>query len=232
MLYAEDFREIARRALSGRWGMAIGTGFIASLLGVNAVSGNTISRKSESMTVRVPTAFISVFAILISSIIMLAILSLFLGGVIKLGYCRFNQNLINNTDPKFSDIFSRFDIFWKACGMNLLIQLYTLLWSLLFVIPGIIASLSYAMAPYIMANDPYMNIQEALQQSKDMMYGNKWRLFCLNISFIGWMILSAFTLGIGLLWLNPYMSAAQAAFYNDVSGRNNKTANEEYFLNI
>ncbi|WP_313132211.1 DUF975 family protein [Anaerocolumna sp.] len=229
MLYAEDFREIARRALSGRWGMAIGTGFIASLLGVNAVSGNTISRKSESMTVRVPTAFISVFAILISSIIMLAILSLFLGGVIKLGYCRFNQNLINNTDPKFSDIFSRFDIFWKACGMNLLIQLYTLLWSLLFVIPGIIASLSYAMAPYIMANDPYMNIQEALQQSKDMMYGNKWRLFCLNISFIGWMILSAFTLGIGLLWLNPYMSAAQAAFYNDVSGRNNKTANEEYF---
>jgi uncharacterized membrane protein len=229
MLYAEDFREIARRALSGRWGIAIGTGFIASLLGVNAVSGNTISRKSESMTVRIPTAFIPVFAFLISSIIMLAILSLFLGGVIKLGYCRFNQNLINNTEPQFSDLFSRFDIFWKACGMNLLIQLYTLLWSLLFVIPGIIASQSYAMAPYIMADNPYISIQEAIQQSKDMMYGNKWRLLCLNISFIGWMILSAFTLGIGLLWLNPYISAAQAAFYNDVSGKNNKTANEEYF---
>jgi uncharacterized membrane protein len=228
MLFAEDFRKIARRALNGRWGLAIGTCFIASLCGVNVISSN-ISKRSESVDINMPTGFRPAFVFLLSTIFVLGILSLFLGGAIKLGYCRFNKNLINNTDPQFGDLFSRFDIFWKACGMNLLIQLYTLLWTLLFIIPGIIASLSYAMAPYIMEENPYMSIQEAIQKSKDMMSGNKWRLFCLNLSFIGWLILSAFTLGIGLLWLNPYISAAHAAFYNDVSGKNNMTANKEYF---
>lgn len=229
MLYADDFREIARHALRGKWGLAIGTGFIASLLGVNVLSGNNLTKRLDSMDIHIISQIRPFIVTSFSILFLLGIISLFLGGAIKLGYCRFNKNLINKTNPEFNDLFSRFDIFWKACGMHLLIILYTLFWTLLFVIPGIIASLSYAMAPYILEENPSMGIQEAIGHSKDMMSGNKWRFFCLNLSFIGWVFLSAFTLGIGLLWLNPYMSAAHAAFYKDVSGKSNMKEEEYYY---
>ena len=94
--------------------------------------------------------------------------------------------------------------------------LYVFAWSLLFIIPGIIAGYSYAMTRYILAERPELTAQEALEHSRTMMAGNRWRLFCLQLSFIGWDILAALTLGIGNLWLNPYKQAATAAFYRDV----------------
>lgn len=103
--------------------------------------------------------------------------------------------------------------------MQLLVGIYTFLWTLLLIIPGIIAAFSYAMTPYILEENPYMPINEAIRQSKVMMYGNKWRLFCLEISFIGWALLSVLTCGIGFLWLAPYINAAECAFFFDVSGK-------------
>lgn len=226
MLYAEDFRENARNALRDKWGLAIGTGLVASLFGANFYSGDVLSRRLNKRDIRILGQFRSFFTPLFSLLILLFIIYLFFGGVIKLGYCRFNKNLINNTNPQFDDLFSKLDVFWKAFGMHLLIGIYTFLWTLLLIIPGIIASLSYAMAPYILEENPSMDINEAIEYSKDMMSGNKWRLFCLNFSFIGWVILSTFTLGIGYLWLNPYISAAHAAFYFDVSGKNDMKDNE------
>lgn len=160
------------------------------------------------------------FVTFISIFIIIAII---VGGAIELGYCHFNINLISDTNPKFIDLFSRFDIFWKALGMRLLMSLYIFLWTLLLVIPGIIATYSYAMTPYILAENPSLGINEAIGLSKEMMDGNKWRFFCLTLSFIGWSILCLFTLGIGYLWLNPYYSAAIAAFYNEVSGKNEQS---------
>ena len=91
------------------------------------------------------------------------------------------------------------------------------LWTLLFIIPGIIKAYSYAMVPYILAENPNLSTKEALDLSKKMMYGNKGRLFCLQISFIGWMILCALTLGIGYIFLAPYQKASEAYFYKDIS---------------
>ena len=85
-------------------------------------------------------------------------------------------------------------------------------------IPGIIATYSYAMTEFILAEHPDLTASVAIAQSKEMMTGNRWRLFCLHISFIGWDILCAFTLGIGNLWLRPYKQAAEAAFYREISG--------------
>lgn len=82
----------------------------------------------------------------------------------------------------------------------------------------IIASYSYAMTEYILADHPELSASEAISRSKEMMEGNRWRLFCLEFSFIGWSILCAFTLGIGYLWLTPYKEAAKAAFYREISG--------------
>ena len=93
-----------------------------------------------------------------------------------------------------------------------------LLWSLLLIIPGIIAGYSYAMTGYILAENPELTASEAIARSKEMMAGNRFRLFCLHFSFIGWEILCTLTLGIGNLWLRPYKQAAEAAFYREISG--------------
>ena len=110
--------------------------------------------------------------------------------------------------------------FWKTTAAARLLQtLYILLWSLLFIIPGIIAAYSYSMTGYILAENPNMPADEAIARSKQMMDGNRWRLFCLQISFIGWSILSSLlTFGIGDLWLTPYRQAASAVFYREISG--------------
>ena len=103
--------------------------------------------------------------------------------------------------------------------IGLVVTLKTFLWSLLFIVPGIIASYRYALAPYLMAENPDMGVMEAIARSKELMNGSKWRLFCLQLSFIGWNLLCVLTLGIGYLWLTPYQNAAEAAFYLEVTGR-------------
>lgn len=87
---------------------------------------------------------------------------------------------------------------------------------LLFIIPGIVKSFSYAMTPYILEENPELSANEAIDRSRAMMKGHKFDLFWLYLSFIGWILLSILTLGIGLLWLAPYMQTATAAFYEDV----------------
>lgn len=98
--------------------------------------------------------------------------------------------------------------------------------ALIAIASGIIASIAvmvvlyrYAMSFYALVDNPNMGVMDALRESARMMKGNKWRLFCLQISFIGWSILCLFTCGIGYFWLNPYMGQAEAAFYHEVSGR-------------
>ena len=135
-----------------------------------------------------------------------------------LGLCKFNLGLVDKKNPQFTDLFSCFDRFGAGFCVQFLRGLFTFLWSLLFVIPGIIASYRYAMAAYILAEHPDMTASEAINASKQMMVGNKWRLFCLEFSFIGWDILCLFTLGLGALVLNPYKEADYAAFYREVSG--------------
>ena len=135
-----------------------------------------------------------------------------------MGYARFNLNLTAGEKPPFETLFSYFP-YWKTIAVTMLLQaVYILLWTLLLIIPGIMASYSYAMTGYILAEHPELTVGEAIAQSKAMMAGNRWRLFCLQFSFIGWDILCALTLGIGNLALRPYEMAAIAAFYREISG--------------
>ena len=98
----------------------------------------------------------------------------------------------------------------------LLMFVYTFLWTLLFIIPGVIKGLAYAMTPFILKDNPNMKNNEAIELSMAMMNGHKWDLFCLELSFIGWAFLCVLSLGIGYFWLMPYMYASIAAFYEDV----------------
>jgi uncharacterized membrane protein len=101
----------------------------------------------------------------------------------------------------------------------LLIGGVALLFSVGFSFLPTIAYYRYAMSDYILAENPEMSPSDALAESKRMMHGNKWRLFCLELSFIGWGILCLCTCGIGFLWLSPYMFQAEAAMYHEISGR-------------
>lgn len=98
----------------------------------------------------------------------------------------------------------------------LLMTIYIILWTLLFIIPGIIKALSYSMTFFILADNPDLKPKEAIEESMRLMDGNKWRLFKLYFSFIGWFILAALTAGVGYLFLQPYVQLSIANFYEEI----------------
>lgn len=108
------------------------------------------------------------------------------------------------------------DHYWHKVWGMLLAAIFTFLWTLLLIIPGIVKSFSYAMTKYILEENPELSANEAIDRSRAMMRGHKFDLFWLYLSFIGWVILSIITCGIGFIWLVPYMETAEAAFYEEV----------------
>ena len=130
-------------------------------------------------------------------------------------------------DIEISDGFAGFKNFGATCGLYLLNQLFIFLWSLLFVIPGIVQSYAYSMSYFIIEDHPEMSITEARKESIRMMQGNKWRLFCLDFSFIGWALLTSLTCGILMFWVMPYTITARAVFYQDLKAREAGNAEAE-----
>lgn len=239
MKTAADFRSVARNALPGRWGISVVAGLIASLLG--AVSSNKLKielnfgdsggnvniglsnqqiQTTNGGWTEVLIGFVAagvVFIILATLVV--AIARFFLGSIVGLGYSKFNLELVDRQkEPKINTLFGYFKHWKTAVVASFLRGLYVSLWTLCFIVPGIIAGYSYAMTNYILAENPELTPGEAIERSKSMMAGNRWRLFCLQFSFIGWDLLCTLTLGIGDLWLRPYKQAAEAAFYREVSG--------------
>lgn len=135
-----------------------------------------------------------------------------------LSQIRIFQNLAKGNAPKVSDAFGGFDDFWSAFKVNFLVGLFTYLWTLLFIIPGIIKGFSYSMAMFILAENKGMGAREAINRSKAMMHGHKMDMFVLELSFIGWMLLGMVTFGIAYIWIIPYMSATYINFYNKIKG--------------
>ena len=242
MKYASDFRADARRALAGRWGLALATALVAALLcggslpipsfTTNIHFTDTGSEFSggfpfnwayygrEFLRMLEYSPLLRMALVSIGSLTaLIGIAQFVIGGPIELGHCAFNLNMLCGYEAKINDLFSYFNIFGKAFCMRLLRTIYIFLWTLLFIIPGIVKSYSYAMAPYILAAYPGTDANDAITRSRELMRGNKWRLFCLDLSFIGWTILCVLSLGIGFLWLNPYIQAAHASFYLEIASK-------------
>ncbi|MBR2742012.1 MAG: DUF975 family protein [Clostridia bacterium] len=117
-------------------------------------------------------------------------------------------------ESRAGDMFTPISRFPKIAGLFLYVFIKTFLWTLLLIIPGIIAAYRYSQSFIIMAENPDIGIVAAVERSKQLMKGNKWRLFVLHLSFIGWAILACLTFGILLLWLNPYYMTTVSNFYN------------------
>lgn len=190
----------ARNSLKGNWGTAVGA-FIVYM-------------------------FISIILMVFMEVDtsgFFAIGSLIINGPLILGLSMFSLSLSRQGEAKVSQIFDGFNRFGAALGAFFLLTIIVLLGYILLIVPGIIATYAVAMTFFIIADDPGIGAWEAIKKSNELMRGNKWKLFCLLLRFIGWFILSFLTLGLGFLWASPYMMVSTAKFYDDILGRLEKT---------
>jgi uncharacterized membrane protein len=178
----------ARESLKGKWGLAVWT-FLVYMLIPGLISS-------------IPKAG--------------GLLSIIISGPMALGVAIFSLAISRDKNPQFEQIFYGFKKFGVSLGAYLLYAVFVLLWAILLIIPGIIAALSYSMTFFIIAEDDSIGPLEAIRKSKKMMYGFKWKLFCLYFRFLGWALLCVLTIGIGFLWFVPYISVSFAKFYDDL----------------
>ena len=230
MLTSKDLRTKAWNSLKGKYWIAFAVSLVAGFLATIGDSMVTTAQElidivskvdpSEMDAVMKIGALAITGAALVISIVGL-IVSIFVGGAATVGLGNF---FIRNTDsaPTFGDAFRGFKVrYGRNTGVLLWAAVKATLWTFLFIIPGIIKIYEYAIIPYILADDDTISSKEAFKKAKEMMRGNKWRLFKLNFSFIGWALLSALTLGIGALFLAPYIEAANAEFYAELKNKEN-----------
>lgn len=226
IMNASQIRQTARENLVGNWGISVGVALVAAILGGMITGGGSgINYNINADNLRdLPPVLWGIFMPLVSMAGLLGLVSFILGGVVELGYARFLLKQSRRQEALFSDLFSQFDRFGTGFAQHFLRILYTALWTLLFIIPGIVKGLSYAMTPFLLEEHPEMTASEAIKASMKLMDGHKMDLFLLSLSFFGWMILSCLTFGIGFLFLNPYMNATYAVFYRSISGQRQEYA--------
>ena len=204
-----ELRAQARERLEGQWGTFVLMTFlmlvIQTILQIPGYIGSLLEILSPE-NVLASLSFSN-----ISNILSLLALPLSWGLTVS---------LLRNHREESVDLENLFDGFRGGrytrvfCAL-FLVNLFTFLWALLLIIPGIMKAFSYALTPYILLDEPELTARQTITRSCEIMQGRRWKLFCLYLSFIGWGILSLLTFGIGFLWLAPYMNASVAAFYED-----------------
>lgn len=140
-------------------------------------------------------------------------------GPFALGLAMYFLGVARRMDPPLATLFAGFQRFGQAIAVWFLTALFVGLWTLLLIVPGIVAAFAYSQAYYILADEPDIGPLEAIRKSKELMRGHKWKFFCLGLRFVGWYLLCILTLFIGCLWVAPYQAAAYAEFYRDLRGR-------------
>lgn len=206
---SSDFKRIALEKLKNNWFNAVFVGIIFALMtnGINwTVNTNHIIRYGFFSNNNVKVNYGS-------------LLNLILGGPAGLGIATYFLRLLRDEDSSIENVFSGFSSFGKTFVLNLLITIFVFLWTLLLIVPGIIALIRYSMSYFIMHDNPELTATEALDRSKEMMDGEKMNLFVLWLSFLGWFILGTVTLGIGFIWITPYYNAAKTAFYENLKAK-------------
>jgi uncharacterized membrane protein len=178
----------ARAALSGRWGDAIAACIV----------------------------FGAILLILSIVPILGSIASMIIAGPMTLGLYLFFMPFMKGETPRIAIIFDGFKSFLDAFIAYLLASIFILLWTLLLIVPGIIAALSYTMIFIIMAENPGTDGMAAIRKSKEMMDGYKWKYACLMGRFIGWFLLCIITCGIAAIWVGPYWVASKVLFYEEI----------------
>ncbi|MBQ7034713.1 MAG: DUF975 family protein [Clostridia bacterium] len=230
---SSEFRRRAREALRGKWPLAAVVAFLATLLGATvSTSGGSISLPDFSDSSSEESGlspeieqfidqWIGVIAVILIIVLLgaaiIGLVQFILGGAVSLGYAKFNLNIVDGKEVSVSTLFSQFDRFGEGFCMKLLMNIFITLWSLLFIIPGIVKTYSYAMMPFILAENPHLSANEAITKSRQLMDGHKSELFYLDLTFIGWVLLSVFVPIVGAPLVSCYINTSRAAFYREIS---------------
>lgn len=203
----QDYKNAALAALKGSWAQAV----LATVIYL-AVAGSTGLLGEAANPQFFPAG---VILLMTGSTLLVSILLLM---PLEVGFYNTYKELLRNGDREITG--NMFKLAFNKYGKNVLgmflVGLFTLLWMLLLVIPGVIKAFSYAMTPFILVDKPELSANQAIDLSRAMMKGHKFDLFWLELSFIGWILLSILTLGVGFFWLIPYMYASISSFYEDV----------------
>lgn len=195
-----EYKDMALLSLEGKWGKAAIASLIAFI--ILELFGSS------------PSFFMDP----IPSMVLQGVLSVLLLPL-AWGYITFFLRIIRDENLDYGHLFDGFNQYFRIFLAELLKGIYILLWALLLIIPGLIKEYSYAMTEFILKDNPEMSGEEAICESMRLMQGHKMQLFLLDLSMIGWLILSILTLGIGLLFLLPYNYTAHAHFYEDLKAK-------------
>lgn len=222
---AANMRSWGRQSLAGHWKMAVFGTLIYYILSMAPLL--LISSLFADLNVVDFAAFIYTILVL---------------GPLMLGYYVFIIAIFRKKPTGPAEVFYGFERFGKAFGLFLAMFARIFLWSLLFIVPGILAALRYSLAFFILADNPDIPISAAINESQRMMRGNKWKYFCVQLSFFGWSLLASlpssivtqilttdghsspyiallsFVLSAGMFWLMPYITATTVGFYEVANG--------------
>ena len=185
-----ELMEQARERLAGRWGVSVATVSIYYVILLAAAYLPQLPR---------------------------TVISILVSGPLAIGLCTVFLNVARRSNIEVSQLFNGFSRLLPALIAHLAMNILVLLWALLLIVPGIMASISYSLTFYIMADNPTIDPLSAIRRSKEMMYGHRLRMFYLWLRFAGWILLYVLTMGIGVLWLIPYMQTSIARFYDDLN---------------
>lgn len=253
---SSNLRMLGRQALVGKWKIAIIASLIYEIcltlppLILDQLFGKTLAELYENLYGSHSYSLGSDFIYTVSEgaekvSAMSGVYEFLVTGAFTLGISLFFLNLFRRKEADPAQVFSGFEQFFKALGLFFVMGVFISLWTLLFIIPGIIAALRYSQAFFILADDPTKGILQCINESKWMMKGNKGKLFCLELSFFGWMLLTFIVIGMiaklfsmiliidfgGVMmaiinwiasllicWLTAYMLSTEAAFYEILRG--------------
>lgn len=198
----KSFREAGWAQLNGKWGLATTLTIVYVLIAICATAMESALWESS----------------LISTLLLVPMQYAY--SIVFLDDLRSGKKL------EVASLFEGYSDYLRIVGTYLLAGIYVFLWSLLLIIPGIIKGLGYSQTVYVLKDNPELSFNAAIKRSCEMMKGHRWEYFCLYFSFIGWILLEIITLGIASLWVNPYMNATFANYYEKLKAEyeNNKIA--------
>jgi uncharacterized membrane protein len=184
--------KMARESLQDRWALAIGVFFL-------------------NIIITTAVQFIPYLGTLVSIAI---------SGPLLLGLSLFILSISRDEEAYLEQLFEGFKNAGTATAANIITGVIIMIGLVLLIIPGIIAALSLSMTFYIIADDDSIGVLDAIKKSNEMMKDHRWKLFYLYLRFFGWGIVCLLTLGLGFLWLIPYIQVSVAKFYEDIKDNN------------
>lgn len=207
----KEIKQQAAAAFSAHYWPAVGTLFLVTLIsGLASYAANGLDSIFDSFAV-------SSLNIVFAPSVVTGLAVVFLTAPLVVGTNMYCLRLFRGEGSSLAELFEEgFSDYGHVVGGYLYMLLFIFLWSLLFIIPGIIKSFSYAMTPYLLADCKAVSATDALKLSNRMMEGHKWELFVFHLSFLGWHLLNGLTLGLlGIFYVMPYYRIACAGYYEE-----------------